>query len=78
VELTVADTGPGIPATERSQIFQRFYRGADERAGGFGLGLAIVRSVAEALDGELELDSTVGVGTTVRLRVPGAARLVDD
>lgn len=78
VELTVADTGPGIPAAERSQIFQRFYRGADERAGGFGLGLAIVRSVAEALDGELELDSTVGAGTTVRLRVPGAARLVDE
>jgi signal transduction histidine kinase len=77
VELTVADTGPGIAASERSQVFQRFYRGADDGVGGFGLGLAIVRSVAEALDGELELDSTVGVGTTVRLRVPGAARLVD-
>jgi two-component system, OmpR family, phosphate regulon sensor histidine kinase PhoR len=79
VELAVADTGPGIPAAERSKVFQRFYRAnGDGAVGGFGLGLAIVRAVAEALDGELELDSNFGEGTTVRLRVPGAARLVEN
>jgi PAS domain S-box-containing protein len=81
VELAVTDTGPGIPAAERSKVFQRFYRAngdGDGAVAGFGLGLAIVRAVAEALDGELELDSNFGEGTTVRLRVPGAARLVEN
>jgi two-component system, OmpR family, phosphate regulon sensor histidine kinase PhoR len=77
VEFTVADTGPGILASERAKVFERFYRADGDGTSGFGLGLAIVRAVADALDGELELDSTLGEGTTVRLRVPGAARLVD-
>jgi two-component system phosphate regulon sensor histidine kinase PhoR len=77
VEFTVADTGPGISAPERAKVFQRFYRADGDGTSGFGLGLAIVRAVADALDGELELDSTLGEGTTVRLKVPGAARLVD-
>jgi two-component system phosphate regulon sensor histidine kinase PhoR len=77
VELTVTDSGPGILPAERSKVFQRFYRADGDDSIGFGLGLAIVRAVAEALEGELELDSTVGEGTTMRLRVPGAARLVE-
>jgi PAS domain S-box-containing protein len=79
VEIAVTDTGPGIPAAERSKVFDRFYRSRDgaNGAGGFGLGLAIVRAVSDAVDGEVELDSTVGVGTSVRLRIPGAARLVE-
>jgi two-component system, OmpR family, phosphate regulon sensor histidine kinase PhoR len=76
VELAVADSGPGIPAAERAKVFDRFYRSDGEGAPGFGLGLAIVRAVSDALEGELELDSAVGVGTTVRLRISGAARLV--
>jgi PAS domain S-box-containing protein len=75
VEITVTDTGPGIAAAERPRIFERFYRAEDEPAG-FGLGLAIVRAVAEALEGDLELDSTVGAGTIFRLRLPHAAALV--
>ncbi|HEY6584700.1 MAG TPA: ATP-binding protein [Gaiellaceae bacterium] len=76
VELAVTDTGPGIPPAERAKVFQRFYRSSTDRIEGFGLGLAIVIAVAEALEGELELDSAVGGGTTVTLRIPGAARLV--
>jgi PAS domain S-box-containing protein len=77
VELAVSDTGGGIAADERSRVFQRFYRVETNGAPGFGLGLAIVRAAADALGGDLELDSAVGVGTTVRLRLPGAARLVE-
>jgi two-component system, OmpR family, phosphate regulon sensor histidine kinase PhoR len=77
VELTVTDTGPGITAAERQKVFQRFYRTHGSETPGFGLGLAIVRAVVDALDGELELDSTVGAGTSVRLRIGRAVRLVD-
>jgi PAS domain S-box-containing protein len=74
-EITVADTGPGISPVERRHVFDRFQRGVDGR--GFGLGLAITRSVVEALGGRVELDSQVGVGTTVRLRLPRATSLVE-
>ena len=71
VEISVADTGPGVPEAEQARVFERFYRGA---AGtGSGLGLAITRAVMETLGGDVELDSTVGSGTVIRLRVPHAA-----
>jgi PAS domain S-box-containing protein len=76
VELSVSDTGGGIPASERPRVFERFYRADANGSVGFGLGLAIVRAVADALQGELELDSTVGSGTTIRLRLLRAASLV--
>lgn len=76
VEVTVADTGPGIPATDRLRVFERFYRSDRSSSQGFGLGLAIVRAVADALEGEVELDSAPGAGTTVTLRIPNAASMV--
>ncbi len=72
----MSDTGPGIPAAERSRIFDRFYRSDADSKPGFGLGLAIVRAVADALDGELTLESEVGSGTTIRLRLRNAAAMV--
>ena len=75
-EISIIDTGPGIPAAERPRVFERFYRADRGETPGFGIGLAIVRSVAEALGAEIELDSTVGAGTIVRLRVPSSAELV--
>jgi PAS domain S-box-containing protein len=75
VEIGVADTGPGIPAAERPKVFGRFYRTEENGADGFGLGLAIVRAAVEALGGEIELESTLGAGTVVRLRLPNAASL---
>ena len=75
-EIVVSDSGSGIVAAERLRVFERFYRGDPDAASGFGLGLAIVRAVADALDAELVLDSTVGGGTRVRLRIPGAASMV--
>jgi signal transduction histidine kinase len=76
IEIVVADTGPGIPADEQSQIFDRFYRGSANGAPGFGLGFAIVRSAVEALDGELELSSSEASGTTVVFRLPRAASMI--
>lgn len=53
--LEVADTGPGIPATERRNVFERFYRILDHGVEGSGLGLPIVREIAQQHDAEIEI-----------------------
>jgi two-component system OmpR family sensor kinase len=75
-EIKVSDTGRGIPIAEQSRIFERFYRGADVGDGGSGLGLAIVRAALDALGGDVELDSTPGKGTVMRIRLPQGASLI--
>lgn len=76
IEIVVADTGAGIPPHEQTHVFDRFYRGSADGAPGFGLGFAIVRSAVEAIDGEVELSSSAGSGTTVRLQLPHAASMI--
>jgi signal transduction histidine kinase/CheY-like chemotaxis protein len=74
VAIEVADTGPGIPAERRAEVFREFVRLAPDGAEpGLGLGLAIVERLARALGHELELDSQPGRGTTFRLRAPRVA-----
>jgi signal transduction histidine kinase len=73
VELAVRDEGPGIEPPELEHVFERFYRGNPSRppAGeGSGLGLAICREIAEAHGGGMSATSTVGHGSTFRLRLP--------
>lgn len=72
VVLEVSDTGRGIAPERQERIFDRFYRpdGRDPRR--FGLGLAIVRQAVTALGGRLEVVSSVGEGTTVRITLAGA------
>ena len=77
VEISVGDTGPGIVAAERPNVFSRFYRAEEDASTGFGLGLAIVRAAVDALGGQIELDSAPEVGTLIRLRLPGAASLTN-
>ena len=75
VEITIDDDGPGIPEVELAKVFQPFYRVEDSRSretGGTGLGLAIVKHVIERHRGTLEIRSTVGVGTSVSVRLPVA------
>lgn len=75
VELSLADTGSGIPAEELPRIFERFYRSDKSRErlhGHSGLGLAIVREIVEAHGGQVEVESTLGRGTTFRFTVPQA------
>jgi two-component system OmpR family sensor kinase len=67
----VRDRGPGIPLDDQQRIFDRFARGSQgQRAEGAGLGLAIVRAIAEAHQGRLELYSRPGAGATFTLVVP--------
>jgi signal transduction histidine kinase len=71
--ITVADAGIGVPPDDRRHLFQRFYRAANARhttAHGCGLGLTIVRAVAEAHHGTVALDDTAGAGTSVTVRLP--------
>ncbi len=67
--LEVADSGRGIPESERDRIFDLFY---STRRGGTGLGLAVVASIARAHGADLEVDSAVGTGTTIRVVLPAA------
>jgi PAS domain S-box-containing protein len=71
--IEIRDTGIGIPADEIPRLFTRFYRAtsATEHAiSGTGLGLAIVKSISDAHHGAIEVDSSPGVGTTMRVLLP--------
>jgi len=73
--VAVSDEGPGIPAHELEQVFERFYRVDPARgrdAGGAGLGLAIVRRMVELHGGRVWAESAEGAGTTVTFTVPRA------
>jgi signal transduction histidine kinase len=60
--LSVEDSGPGIPESERSRIGERFYRPAGQTGDGCGLGLAIVREIARQHQGELHIDRSPRLG----------------
>jgi signal transduction histidine kinase len=72
VEVSVADTGPGIAPELLARVFDRFYQvNADgRRTGGMGLGLYISREIISALGGSIWAESQVGVGSTFRFRLP--------
>lgn len=72
VEVSIADSGAGIPAEDLPHIFERFYRMDHSRArktGGFGLGLAIAKSLVERNHGSIEIQSAPGDGTCVIIRL---------
>ena len=71
--LEVSDDGPGVPASLAPRIFERFVRGGGERAGSSGLGLAIVRAVAEAHAGTVTLVPPVKGGARFVVRLPALA-----
>jgi two-component system, OmpR family, phosphate regulon sensor histidine kinase PhoR len=76
VEVAVADTGIGIPASDLPRITERFYRVDKARSrelGGTGLGLAIVKHLVIAHGGQLSIESQPSRGTTVRVTLPAAA-----
>ncbi|MYS71204.1 HAMP domain-containing protein [Streptomyces sp. SID5926] len=71
--LEVADEGPGLTATERAHVFDRFYRTDDSRTratGGSGLGLAIAHALVTAHTGRITLDAAPGRGCTFRILLP--------
>jgi signal transduction histidine kinase len=68
----VCDRGPGVPEAERERIFEPFYRlkGASEREGGVGLGLALVRSIAQRHQGSAHCEANPGGGACFVLKLP--------
>jgi signal transduction histidine kinase len=75
VEIAVRDTGIGIPPEAQQLIFEAFRQvdgSLTRQHGGAGLGLYIVRRLAEALDGRVDLESRVGAGSTFRVMIPDA------
>jgi two-component system sensor histidine kinase SenX3 len=83
-EIAVTDSGIGIPRSDRSRVFERFYRVDQSRAsatGGTGLGLAIVKHVASNHGGSVAVWSEEGLGSTFTMRIPlgtDADQPVDD
>jgi two-component system, OmpR family, sensor kinase len=74
-ELTISDTGIGIPPEHLPHIFERFYRvdtGRSRALGGTGLGLSIVRQISEAHGGQVRVRSTPGEGSTFTVALPVA------
>ena len=70
----MSDSGSGIEAADLSRIFGRFSRidaGRSREIGGFGLGLAVGKAIAEAHHGSVQVRSTVGKGSAFELMLPG-------
>jgi signal transduction histidine kinase len=73
IEITVSDTGMGIPAAELDQLFTRFFRATTATVNavpGIGLGLVITKAIVRAHGGELGVASVEGEGTVFTLRLP--------
>ncbi|MEI7784385.1 MAG: ATP-binding protein [Betaproteobacteria bacterium] len=70
--LSVRDHGPGVPPSERQRIFEPFYRlpGRSEQAGGVGLGLALVRTIAQRHGGDVTCEEALGGGAMFVVRLP--------
>ncbi|WP_041082933.1 sensor histidine kinase [Thermotoga profunda] len=71
--IEVSDTGPGMPQEALNRIFDRFYRvdkGRSRKMGGSGLGLSIVKTIVDRHDGEISVESELGVGTTFTVKIP--------
>ncbi|UII24534.1 ATP-binding protein [Fulvivirga maritima] len=69
IHISVCDNGIGIPEQYQKNIFEMFYR-ADESRSGSGLGLYIVKEAVTLLNGEIEVESTPGEGTSFRVKIP--------
>ena len=72
VILTVSDKGPGVPMAYREKIFEPFFRlpGASERAGSVGLGLSLVKSIAQRHKGQVNCEERIGGGACFVVRLP--------
>jgi len=79
VQLVVQDTGVGIAPAHQPYVFERFYRIEESRyaaEGESGLGLAIAKSIVEAHQGSIAVQSALGVGTTMRITLPAVPPVV--
>jgi signal transduction histidine kinase len=72
VEITIEDEGPGIAEDDLPRVFEPYYRaaGASAKAGGLGLGLAVVKSLVDAHGGEIHAENVAPHGTRMTLILP--------
>ena len=70
IEISVQDSGPGIAEEDLPRLFERYWQAPRLLRAGSGLGLFIAKGIVEAHGGEISVDSTVGVGTTMRFTLP--------
>lgn len=71
--ISVKDSGIGIPLEDQTKIFERFYRvdkSRSKESGGTGLGLSIVKHAVQCLNGRIDLQSSLGEGTTIQVSFP--------
>ena len=67
-QVTITDSGPGIPAASIDNIFEAFHRGENENASGYGIGLTIVKRLCDRFGWQIEVSSKTSQGTSFRLR----------
>jgi len=70
IEFSVSDTGPGIHPAHIPSLFERYWQGGFHSHKGIGLGLAIAKTIVDAHGGRIEVESTLGTGTTFRFSIP--------
>lgn len=73
LNISVTDTGAGIPPEELPHLFERFFQAKNQehaKAGGTGIGLSLTRELVKAMGGEIRVESTVGVGSTFWVKLP--------
>jgi signal transduction histidine kinase len=71
--ISVADTGPGIPAEQVPRLFDRYWQANTADRRGVGLGLSIVQGIASAHGGGVRVETAEGAGTTFVLTLPAAS-----
>jgi len=76
--ISIQDSGPGIPATEAANVFQKFYRLSNSRTGGTGLGLSIAKGFTEALGGTIKLDEKFEKGVNFIINIPAQTSVITD
>ena len=71
LRVTIADTGPGIPADQRLNLFDRYWQARRNDREGSGLGLFIAKGIVEAHGGSIWIETNAGVGATFVFTLPG-------